>query len=829
MSTLTELAQVGRGLRRAPLFTTVAVLILALGIGAASAVFTVVDAVLLAPLPYPRADELVGLHHSLSGIGIPRAGQSLGTYWQYQRSSRLLASVGAYSENSANLADPAGTTAAERVHGAEISASLLPTLGARPLVGRGFAAAEDVPKGPHVALIGEALWRRRFGADPAITSRSIQVNGTMYQIVGVMPERFRFPGRETQLWTPLALDPADVNAGPFRLGAVGRLRPGVSLDALHRELTGLLARLPEKFPNLFPGLPTAGVLKQSRAAVMVSALRDDVVGDFARVLWIVAATAALVLVVACANVANLLLVRAQGRGTDLAVRSALGASRLQLVRLFAAEGVILAAAASVVGILLALLGTRLLVRHGPPEIPRLAEVGVHGATLLFTALVALLVAAGCSAIPALRFGTTQLGAVLREGGRAGTAGRQRHRARNVLIAAQVALSLVLLAGSGLLARTVWHLHAVPLGFAPSPVLTLRVYLPPSQYQRRLQIAEFQDRLTTELQALPGTVDAGVVSKLPLDGGSPLAPVSVEGRLVPPGTLAPVYAFPTVSRGYFHTMGIPVLAGRTFGRSADVGTAQEMIVSRAFAERYWGAQGARTAVGKRIRLNDNAPWNTIVGVVESIRDTSLTADPLAEVYFPLFTARDLPDSLRPPLSPNTNIVIRASGDPVALAGAAQRTIHALDASLPVFDVRPMSAVVARAAARAWFVLVILGVASAITLVLGAVGLYGTIAYVVGLRTREIGVRMALGARPVTVSWLVVREGMLLAISGVVAGLVVFVGVGRFLRALLFDVSPTDPFTLVAVSSLLILVAVLASWLPARRAARVDPLEALRAEG
>jgi predicted permease len=824
---LPELSQAVRVLRRSPLFAAVATFTLALGIGAMAAVFSVVDAVVLRPLPYSSPEQLVAIHHTLPGIGIASAEQSLGTYFHYQRSSRLLASIGAYSPQSVNLADAAGTAEPERVVAAQISASLLPTLGVAPLVGRGFTPEEDKPNGPTVALIGEGLWRRRLGGDAGIVGRSIQVNGTAYQVIGVMREDFRFPTAATQLWFPLALDAADPYAGPFRIAAVGRMRPSVTTAALNAELTRLLARLPEVYPEVYRGMSTGGLLRQARIGVLVRALRGDVVGDFSRVVWIVAATAALVLLVTCANVANLLLVRAQGRTTDIAVRSALGASRWHLVRSFLLEAGLLAGVGAVIGTALAQVGTRLLVRFGPAGIPRLAEVRVDWPVLAFTALLAALVALACSALPASRVSSLQLGTVLKEGGRSGMSGRERHRTRSMLIAGQVALSLVLLSGAGLLVRTVWRLRDVPLGFDPAHVLTLRVSLPPATYARPADVAGFYDRALERLRELPGVASVGAVSKLPLDGVTPLAPVSVEGRTTPPGTIPEVYAFPVATAEYFRTMGIALVAGRTFHTATDPETLHEILVSRAFAERYWPGERGSRALGQRIRYTDAVPWSTIVGVVESVRDTSLTSAPLAEIYFPLFAAREgVPDSLAPPAPRVMSLVMRTAGDPLGLAGAAQRAIQALDPALPVYDLRAMTEVVSRVTARTSFVLVVLGVGAAITLVLGAVGLYGVIAYMAGLRRREIGVRIALGAPAGDVSRMIVREGMTLAAAGVGVGLITFAALARFLRALLFEVSPADPLTLTVVTVGLLGITGLASWIPARRAGRTDPLEALR---
>jgi putative ABC transport system permease protein len=823
----TAFRQVIRSLARAPLFTTAAALTLGLGIGANAAAFSVIDAVLLRPLPYGNADRLVVLRHSLIGIGIPDAGLSLGTFYHYRHTSRTLASIAAYTLLSVNLADVNGTAEAERVSDADVSANLTTTLGVSPARGRGFVPADERPNS-RVVLISDDLWRRRYGGDENILNRDARINGETYRIIGVMPPGFHSPAPTTSIWRPIHLDSVTPHAGSFSLGAIARLAPGASPGAAQAELNKLLPRLPESFPDLFPTLPTAQLLAQSKAAAIVRPMRDAVVGDFARALWVVAATVGLLLVVTCANVANLLLVRAQGRAHELAVRSALGASRGQLVGRFFGEAAVLAAAGALLGVAFAIAATSMLVRYGPTNFPRLAAIHVDAATVIFTILIAGVVTFACGAFPALRFQSARLSAFLREGGRSATGGRARHRAQRTLIVVQVALAVVLLAGSGLLVRTVRHLSEVRPGFDPEGTLAFSVSLPHAQYARAGDVARFYDEALRRLSALPGVVDAGIVSRLPLSGPEALAPVFVEHAPPPPNTLPPVYPFTMASAGYFRAMHIALLAGRLFTDASDPTDANAVIVSRALAEKYWHDPTGRAAIGQRVRVLANR-WSPIVGVVESVRDTSLEAAAVGQAYLPLsIAASTVPDSIAPFTPPVASFVLRTRGDPAALSASARREIRSMDASVPVYDLEPLTGALTRATARTRFVLLTLAAAAAITLVLGAIGLYGVIAYVVSLRTRELGLRLALGAAPLGVLGLVLREGMLLALIGVAAGLATFAGVARFLAGFLFGVGPADPLTLSVVACTLLAVAGVASAVPAWRASRIDPLDALRAE-
>ncbi|MEP7345552.1 MAG: ABC transporter permease [Gemmatimonadaceae bacterium] len=829
MAALLPLRYAWRSLRRAPAFTIAASLTLALGVGATTAIFSVVNAVLLRPLPYSESGRLVGIWHSLPGINLPQIGHSLGTYFTYRKLTTSFDEIGAYDSYSVSVSDVAGGGAApERLVASEITPSLLPVLKVSPLLGRNFSDAEGQPNGAAVTIISDELWRRRFGADPALVGRTIQLDGRAREVIGVMPAGFHFPDTKVQLWLPLVLDPAETLAGGFDFNGVARLRPGVSIGAAESDVQRAMVRLPELYPNLAPGLGMAGIIENAKMRVALHPLRDDIIGAFGQVLWIVAATAGLVLLVACANVANLLLVRAEGRQKELTVRAALGAGRRRVLGHFLAEGVVLSIIGGALGVLLAAIGVGLLVRYGPAELPRLNEVSVDGTALIFALIVTVAATLLATFVPAIRQSQLNLGSMLREGGRSGTAGRARQQTRGVLVSAQVALALVLLSGSGVLARSVMRLQAVRPGFDATNILTLRLDLPSATYRQPADMARFYEQLIARLSALPGVRMVGVTSKLPLQlEGSNLNPVWREDRPQAPNDLPPLAVFVRANGSYFQTMGISLIAGRTFTSMTDAQSPFEVIVSRKLAREQWGDSSGTGVLGRRVKLLNGTSY-TVVGVVETVRDSSLASDPTAQIYFPVVPAADTGRDNRITSLGTLSVVIRTASDPGALSSVVRREVFALDPTLPIFNLRAMEEVVARSLARISFTLLVLAVAAIVALVLGAIGLYGVIAYVVSLRTREIGVRIALGARPGEVGRLVARQGMLLALAGVAVGLVAFALLARALRAFLFEVTPTDPVTLIGVSVLLVVVAAGASWIPARRAARIDPVEAMRAE-
>ena len=814
-----------RSLRRSPAFTITASTTLVIGIGAAVAIFALVNGVLLRPLPYGDPERLVGAWHDMPGVNLARANQTSATYFTYQRLTRSIDGIGVYQSGAVNLSDERGGAEPQRVTSASISATLVPVLKVTPLVGRTFTGAEDLPNGPNVVLISERLWRSRFGADSGILGRTLEVNGRSREIVGVMPERFRFPSTDAQLWLPLQLDPNAPYPGGFNYEAIARLKPGVTVADAERDFVAVLPRLSEINPNFVPGVTSQQLLALAKPRPFLTPLKDDVTGGIAKTLWIVAAAAGLVLLVACANVTNLILVRADGRQRELAVREALGAGRGRVLAYFLAESLVVTAVSSIAAIAVATLAIRLLVNAGPSAIPRLADVRIDGTTIAFAIAVSALVALVCSVIPALRIGRVELSEALREGGRGGTAGKARQRVRSTLVAAQIALALVALASSGLLLRTFERLNAVRPGFEPEQLATFRIALPDARYTTDTSVVRFYSDLVGRVRALPGVRAAGITSRVPLSqSGMNQNPFYPEGDSQYENKIPPLQVFTTTDGGYFQAMGIPLVAGRTF-HALDAQRAYEAIVSQATAMQFWKDSTGHGVIGKRFRTLPNGNWFTVVGVVGSVRDTSLASPPAQTVYFPQVpSTNEFSDQTHWAMA----LTVRTASEPTAITSAVQRVVREMDPTLPLFDVRPMTAVMAASMAQLSFTIVVLGAAAVVTLVLGAIGLYGVMAYVISLRTRELALRIALGATPASVVGMLTRQGVVVTAFGILGGLAVFIAVSRTLESLLFGIASTDPVTLAGASLLLVAIAALASWIPARRTSRMDPSDVLHAE-
>jgi len=824
MSLTAQIRPTLRRLARAPGFTTISILTLGLGIAGTTAAFSVVNAVLLRPLPYREPERLVQLWHAAPGLGMAQFEQSDASYIQYQdKATRSFQSLASYRTESANLT---GGQDPERVASAQVTASFLPTLGVVPALGRNFTDGEDRPGGAAVVILSNALWQRRYGGDRNIIGKPIQIDGIAREVVGVMPATFHFPAATTELWTPTAIDRAHLNTGSFNRNAIGRLRPGVTIKAAEAEMQPILMRLPDDVP----GMMTRAIFEQAKIQVTLHSLRDDVIGDIRPILFTVLGTVAFVLLIACANVANLFLVRAEARTKEVAVRSALGATPRAIVRLYLGEGLVLAAAGAALGVVLAYGALTLLLRTAPEGLPRASEIGIDLASLGLAAAIAVITGVFFSAVPFFRSGKAELTPMLRDSTRGSTSGRERQRVRNTFVVAQVALALILLVGSGLLARSFQRMRAVDPGFKPAGVLTLRLSIPEATYRTTGDIARFYHQLTTRLATVPGVQSVGTVTKLPLsEGGDNHNGAWIEDRPSTKDGLPSIHLIVNASQDYFASMGIPLIEGRTFRDDGTDQPSHEMIVSRSFARQYW-PNGS--AIGKRVKSGGpEAPWSTIVGVVGDVHDEALTKPAEAAVYQPIVTAVQpqpgAPDSI---IANNTmSLTIRTSGEAMAVFPAVRREIWAIDRNLPLVNVREMSQVVESAMARTTFTLIMIGAAAGVALLLGAIGIYGVISYMVSLRTREIGVRMALGAQSTEVRRMVVRQGLALAVIGVGIGLAGALALSRLISSLLYGIAPHDPLTLGVVTVGLLAVAAVASWLPAMRAARIDPIEALRADG
>jgi predicted permease len=804
-----------RGLRRSPGFLLVAVITLGVGIGANAAIFSVVDAVVIRPLPYPEPDRLVGVWNDAPGINSRHFEHSTGSYALYRRENRVLADLGIYSEGSVTLT---GRQSPERLGATAATGSIFSVLRVPPAHGREIQEADEKPGAEKVAVLSDPLWRSRFGGDLKALGAMVRIDGVEHRIVGVMPPGFRFPSPETELWVPMTIDHAKLEAGNFNYRGIGRLRPGISTQRAARELSVLVWRIPEVYSD---GEINRGMLEQAKFTVLVNPLRDDVVGNVERVLWVLLGSVACILLIACANVANLFLVRAEGRQREVAVRTALGATRGDVARLFLGESLALALLGGALGLALAGAGVRLLAALRPQGIPRLEEIAVDGRVLLFTLLLSVLAGLLCGGLAALRYGRPALVPALKEGGRGGTGGRERHRARNVLVVAQVALALVLLVGSGLMVKSFWRLRGVDPGFDSHSVLALRLDLPEAVYPTTTVTLGFVRQLLDRVRALPGVAGAATVDPLPLSGDDSTSAYTMEDFPVRPDEVPPLLGTRFVSPGYFQAMGIPVIAGRAFDRLDP--SRREVVISHGLAERFWKGQ---SPIGKRLTAGMKAEplWYTIVGVVGDVHDRGLEEKPAESIYFPMvrFDAKEewAPRSFF--------LVVRGQVDPAALVAPIRGVIRELDPNLPLSRVGPMREMVARSMARTSFTMLLLVIAAAVALLLGAVGIYGVISYVVGQRKREIGVRMALGAQRRDISRMVLREGLAVTLTGVAIGLAFALAVTRLMIALLYGVTPTDPATFVAVPVLLAAVSLFASWMPARRAAAVDPQEAIRYE-
>jgi putative ABC transport system permease protein len=825
-STLSSIRSIFRGFRSTPGFLLIVIFTLAVGIGANAAIFTVVNAVLIRPLPYPEPERLVDLWHRAPGLNLDRFEHSEASYLVYRNHSQVLEDLGIYSEDAVTLT---GGDQPERISAARATASVFSVLRIPPFLGRTLQEADGLPGAEKVAVLSHELWHRRFGGRPDVLGQLLQIDGVATRVVGVMPRDFRFPEADTDLWLPLTIDPAKPVVGGFNFTGVARLKPGISRARAGRELSHLVWRIPEDYGD---GEISRGMIASVKLSVFVNSRRDDVVGDVQQILWVLLGSVGVILVMACANVANLFLVRAEGRQREVAVRTALGASRRDVARLFLGESVILALIGGALGLGLAAAGVRLLVSLQPRGIPRLEEIGVDGSVLAFTAGISIIAGLLCGGFALLRYGRPEMVPALKEGGRGGSAGRERLRARSVLVVVQVALALVLLVASGLMAKSFWRMRSVDPGFDPHGVLALSLDLPEARYPDVSSTARFVQQLLERVRAVPGVASAGTVSTLPLSGGNSNSGYVIEDFPVPKDTVPPLLGTRFASPGYFEAMRIPLVAGHTFDRIDPGQRSREVVVSQALAERFWPGKSAldkRLMEGLGRDKEDRDRWCTIVGVVGSVRDLGLNEKPVESIYFPLMRPAPSPDDKQREWVPrNLNVVVRGGVAPTALVAPVREVVWSLDPNLAIAQVRPMEEVVSRSMARTSFTMLLLVIAAAVALLLGTVGIYGVISYVVSQRTREIGVRMALGAARGDIARMVLREGFLITLVGIVIGLAGAFGVTRLLLALLFDTSPLDPAIFAAVPAVLAAVALVASWLPAERAARVEPLEAIRYE-
>lgn len=805
-SPLSALCQAARSLARTPLLCAMLVLVLALGLGAATALFSVVSTLLLRPLPYPQPERLVRVYElfPLPG-GEPGQGSvSLPNLEDWRAGSTSFEHLAAYSLGNRNLQSGGQP---ERLATAEVSPGTFATLGVAPLHGRGFRAEEDALGAPPVAVLSHGLWQRRFGGDRGVLGTTVTLDGAAHTVVGVMPADFQFPpgGARTELWLPLRV-PADLAAarGTHWLAVLGRLAPGRGFDAAQAEMERLAARIAEEHPDT----------QQDRSVRLVP-LAEVVVGRVRPALLVLLAGTGLLLVIACANAANLLLARAAGRRREVAIRTSLGAAPRHLALQLAAEAAVLTAAATAGALVVAWLGVRGLVALAGPTLPRAAEIGVDGVLLAFVATLAALVTGVLALAPARQAASARVHELLKEtAGRGGSGGRASRRLRGALVAGQVALSLVLLVGAGLLLETFLGLLDTETGLDPRGVVTLRVSLPEPGDSGPLAADRLLEPVRERVAALPGVTGAGWISHLPLRTWGTNGNFAIEGRPQPERPAdAPFAEYRLVGPGYFAALGIPVLAGRDLTAGDRDPERPVALVNRALAERYFPDGGA---VGQRLVLGD-VP-STIVGVVGDVRQAELAREPLPELYVPYFY-RDWQEM---------SLVIDAAVPPASVAADVRRAIQRVDPAQAVYDLETMEEVIAGSLIDRRLYLLLLAAFAVLATVLSVAGIHGVVSHAVAEREREMAIRLALGARPGGMVGLVVRDGARLALAGLAVGVPAALLLTRLLEGLLHGVAPGDPATLAAAALLLLAVTVLATWLPARRAARIDPATALAAE-
>jgi len=817
-----QFRQVLRRLGRAPLFTAITLITLAAGVGANTVIFSVLEGVLLKPLPYAHSNDLVGVWLTAPGLDIKDLNISPSTYFILRDQNQSFEDIGVYSSDSLSVT---GTAEPERVSALDVTDGLLPVLGVTPVLGRSFSRADDTPGAPDTVMLTYGYWQHKLGGDPAVIGRTLIVDGKSRQIIGVLPRNFTFLDmNDLALLIPSQFDRATLKLGNYSFRSLARLKPGVTMARASADFARLIPVVFRSFPA--PEGFSLKIFENARLSPNIRPLKQDVVGDIGGVLWLLMGSIAMVLLIACANVANLLLVRMEGRRQELAIRSALGAGWKQIAADLLFESAILGVAGSAIGLALAFGALRALVAMAGSSLPRVNEIGIDLPVLLFTFCISLLASLLCALIPIVKFAGVRSGRGLHEGGRALSQTRQQHRARNVLVVVQVALALVLLICSGLMIRTFRALtHVQPGFYDPATVQTFRISIPEAivPESKPEDVTRMEENILHKIEAIPGVSSSAFSSSIPMDGNNSNDPVFAQDRTYREGDL-PMRRFKFVSPGFLAAVGTPMVAGRDFTWAEIYGKTPVAIVSENMAREYWG--NPANALGRRVRVSTVDDWREVVGVAGDVHDDGLNQDAPTTTYWPILMGRfegqttaarrDVAYAIRSP---------RAGS--AAFLTEVRQAVWSVNGNLPLAAVYTMEHFYKTSMARTSFTLVMLGVAGGMALLLGVVGIYGVIAYSVSQRRREIGIRMALGAQQQSVSGMFVRQGLSLAVVGVACGLVTAIIVMRFMSAVLFNVNPVDPLTYLAVSTGIVAVASLASYLPARRATTVDPIETLRA--
>ncbi len=817
-----------RMLRRNPVFTVVGLLTIAIGIGANAAVFSVVNSVLLKPLPYPEAEELVSLHQTApgaAGLADFRNGLLLSPsmYFAYSEHNQTFQSVGVWDSGTANVT---GLAEPEQVRTVEVSDGVLQTLNVPPAVGRWFTATDQIPRGHETVMLSYGYWQRRFGGDTAAIGRNVLVDSRLREIVGVMPKGFRFVDSDFDIMVPTAFDRGKVILAGFGFHGIARLKPGATIAQADADITRMLPIWMDSFTN-GPG-SNPHIYEMWKITPMIRALKAEVIGNVSELLWVVMGTIGLVMLIACANVTNLLLVRVESRQQELAVRAALGAGWGRIVRGLLVESVLLGLIGGTVGAGLAYAGVRFLVSVGPENLPRLKEISIDPRTLVFTLILSLLSGLLFGLIPALKYAGPRTSLALRSAGRTISVSRERHRARNLLVIGQVAMALVLLVSAGLMIRTFQALRTVDPGFSDAQHLqVMRISIPNSLIDEPERVTRTQNEIADKLAAIPGVESAAFISEMPMEGfESGWDQIFAEGKLYPDNVIPPLRLYKYISPGSLQTTGTRLIAGRELTWSEVYGLRPKVLVSENLARELWDTPSA--AIGKHLREVPSAPWSEVIGVVQDVRENGVQEKAPEIVYWPIFMVN--------PFVPGKNQSIRTMTFTVRSGRAGtegfltemREAVWSVNSSLPLASVQTMQDIYGKSVARTSFTLVMLGIAGTMALALGVIGIYGVISYTVSQRKREIGIRLALGAQSADVMSMVLRQGATLAFVGVAIGVIAALALARLMTSLLFGVTAHDPLTFATVAALLISVALFACYLPARRAMKVDPMVALRYE-
>ena len=813
-----------RVLRKNPIFTAIGLLTIAIGIGANAAVFSVVNSVLLKPLNYPKAGELVALHLTAPGAaGLADFENGLllspSMYFTYAEQSRSFQSLGVWIAGTANVT---GLSEPEQVRTVEVSDGVLQTLGTPPEVGRWFSAADQIPHGPERVMLSYGYWQRRFGGDRAVIGRDITVDSRAREIVGVMPKGFQFVDADFDVVRPLAFERGQLILAGFGFHGIARLKPGATIAQGNADITRMLPIWMDSWSN-GPG-SNPHIYETWKITPMIRPLKQEVIGNVGELLWVVMGTIGLVMLIACANVANLMLVRVEARQQELAVRSALGAGWTRIVRGLLVESVMLGLMGGVIGVGLAYAGVRLLVAIAPANLPRLDEISIDARTLGFTFVLSVLSGLLFGLIPALKYAGPRTSLALRSAGRTISASRERHRARNLLVVGQVAMALVLLVSAGLMIRTFDALRTVEPGFTDARHLQLmRISIPDSLIQEPERVTRTQQGILDKLAGIPGVTSAAFVSEMPMEGfDSDWDEIFAEDKVYSADLIAPLRLYKNVSPGFLSTAGTTLVAGREMTWNEIYALHPVVMVSEKLARELWGTPSA--AVGKHLREFSNMPWHEVIGVVQDVYERGVQQRAPETVYWPPLAQNRFTPAVR-----TVTFAIRSPrAGTESFLNEVRQAVWSVNSNLPVASVRTMQDVYGKSLARTSFTLVMLGIAGAMALMLGIIGLYGVISYTVSQRQREIGIRLALGAKGGDVLQMILRQGAKLAIVGVALGVCAAFALTQLMRNLLFGVTAYDPVTFGAVAVLLVSVVLLACYIPARRAMRVDPIVALRYE-